>query len=151
MAGPNMEVFRFGFYLFFPIFAMYKFGDPVWFETYVQPYKDYLLPSYEDSLKPPKTAAGLHEELARLKAARKAKYTSTSADASDLSVSASSQPPAPSRTLEALATDQAMKRDQGVSGDLGSGPGAVGEQQQPSQGRRWGWGSGGGSSSERLV
>lgn len=52
MAGPNseidlavsgpqltlaVEVFKFGFYMFFPVFVMFKFGDPQWYETYVQP------------------------------------------------------------------------------------------------------------------
>lgn len=32
-----MEVFKFGFYMFFPVFVMFKFGDPQWYETYVQP------------------------------------------------------------------------------------------------------------------
>jgi protein PET100 len=30
MTTPSVEVFKFGFYMFFPIYIMFKFGDPQW-------------------------------------------------------------------------------------------------------------------------
>lgn len=35
MGGPNLEVFKFGFYLFFPIAMMLHIGDPDWYKTHV--------------------------------------------------------------------------------------------------------------------
>ncbi|KAK1923029.1 hypothetical protein DB88DRAFT_493514 [Papiliotrema laurentii] len=70
MAGPNIEVFKFGLYMFFPVWIMFKFGDPAWYTEYVQPYKDVLFPQYETTNKPPKTQPELKAELARLKEAR---------------------------------------------------------------------------------
>ncbi|WRT70615.1 uncharacterized protein IL334_007613 [Kwoniella shivajii] len=75
MGGPNLEIFRFGFYMFFPIYAMVKFGDPEWYESYVQPYKEILWPPYESTYQPPRTQTGIKEELARMKAERIAKKT----------------------------------------------------------------------------
>ncbi|OCF58556.1 hypothetical protein L486_04589 [Kwoniella mangroviensis CBS 10435] len=75
MAGPNLEIFKFGFYMFFPIYVMFKFGDPEWYESYVQPYKEILWPPYESTYQPPRTHTGIKEELARMKAERIAKKT----------------------------------------------------------------------------
>ncbi|WWC92216.1 uncharacterized protein L201_007170 [Kwoniella dendrophila CBS 6074] len=80
MAGPNLEIFKFGFYLFFPIYTMVKFGDPEWYDTYVQPYKEILWPPYESTYQPPRTHTGIKEELARMKAERIAKKTGRSVD-----------------------------------------------------------------------
>lgn len=49
MLTRPVEVFKFGFYMFFPIFVMLRFGDPEWQDTYVKPYKEYLWPSYEST------------------------------------------------------------------------------------------------------
>ncbi|WVF67921.1 hypothetical protein IAT40_002683 [Kwoniella sp. CBS 6097] len=73
MAGPNMEIFKFGFYMFFPIYMMFKFGDPEWYDTYVQPYKEVLWPPYESTYQPPRTHEGVQSELARMKAERVAR------------------------------------------------------------------------------
>jgi protein PET100 len=37
MAGPNLEVFKFGLYLFVPMFALLHFGDPDWYHNHVLP------------------------------------------------------------------------------------------------------------------
>src|SRR3984957_15057047 len=37
MAGPNLEIFRFGLYLFVPLFALLHFGDPSWYHNHVLP------------------------------------------------------------------------------------------------------------------
>ncbi|KIJ69509.1 hypothetical protein HYDPIDRAFT_80629 [Hydnomerulius pinastri MD-312] len=44
MGGPNLEVFKFGLYLFVPVFALLHFGDPQWYHDNVLPYKDHLFP-----------------------------------------------------------------------------------------------------------
>ncbi|OWZ80963.1 hypothetical protein C366_00795 [Cryptococcus neoformans Tu401-1] len=73
MGGPNLEIFKFGFYLFTPIYVMLKFGDPEWYDDYVRPYKELFWPPYESTHQPPKTHAAIKEELARMKAERIAK------------------------------------------------------------------------------
>jgi protein PET100 len=37
MGGPNLEVFKFGLYLFVPMFALLHFGDPEWYHNNVLP------------------------------------------------------------------------------------------------------------------
>jgi protein PET100, fungi type len=37
MGGPNLEVFKFGLYLFVPVFALLHFGDPNWYHNHVLP------------------------------------------------------------------------------------------------------------------
>jgi hypothetical protein len=37
MGGPNLEVFKFGLYLFVPVFALLHFGDPDWYQNHVLP------------------------------------------------------------------------------------------------------------------
>lgn len=37
MGGPNLEVFKFGLYLFVPVFALLHFGDPQWYHNHVRP------------------------------------------------------------------------------------------------------------------
>ncbi|WVQ95484.1 hypothetical protein IAU59_002581 [Kwoniella sp. CBS 9459] len=73
MAGPNLEIFKFGFYMFFPIYVMFKFGDPEWYESYVKPYKEVLWPPYESTYQPPRTHEGVQQELQRMKAERLAR------------------------------------------------------------------------------
>lgn len=43
----TVEVIRFGFYLFFPVAMMVKFGDPEWYNSYVVPYGQKLFPDFE--------------------------------------------------------------------------------------------------------
>ncbi|ESK91995.1 hypothetical protein Moror_10361 [Moniliophthora roreri MCA 2997] len=51
MGGPNLEIFKFSLYLFVPIFAFIKFGDPDWYRNIVVPYKDQLFPPDEKIIK----------------------------------------------------------------------------------------------------
>jgi hypothetical protein len=37
MAGPNLEVFKFGFYLFFPVAMLLHYGNPEWYAKHVTP------------------------------------------------------------------------------------------------------------------
>ena len=39
MGGPNLEVFKFGLYLFVPVFALLHFGDPDWYHNNVLPVR----------------------------------------------------------------------------------------------------------------
>ncbi|WVN89589.1 uncharacterized protein L203_104816 [Cryptococcus depauperatus CBS 7841] len=73
MGGPNLEIFKFGFYLFTPIYIMVKFGDPEWYNNNVRPLKEISWPPYEATHQPPKTHAAIKEELARMKTDRIAK------------------------------------------------------------------------------
>ncbi|CAH7683817.1 expressed protein [Phakopsora pachyrhizi] len=43
MAGPRMELFKFGMYVFFPIAIMIHYGDPEWYQKYVLPDKSDFL------------------------------------------------------------------------------------------------------------
>ena len=48
MAGPNLEVFKFGLYLFVPMFALLHFGDPDWYHNHVLPVGlELSFPMYE--------------------------------------------------------------------------------------------------------
>jgi protein PET100 len=40
MAGPNVELFKFGLYLFFPLAIMIHVGDPDWYERHVRPVSE---------------------------------------------------------------------------------------------------------------
>ena len=40
MAGPNLEIFRFGLYVFFPIAIMLHYGNPDWYEKHVIPVSE---------------------------------------------------------------------------------------------------------------
>ncbi|KAF9266289.1 hypothetical protein L218DRAFT_834848, partial [Marasmius fiardii PR-910] len=71
MGGPNLEIFKFSLYLFVPIFALVKFGDPEWYRTTVLPYRDKLFPPEERIIRElPADQKSLREELARIKAER---------------------------------------------------------------------------------
>ena len=37
MAGPNLEVFKFGVYVFFPVLMLLKYGDSEWYQNHVIP------------------------------------------------------------------------------------------------------------------
>jgi hypothetical protein len=39
MGGPNLELFRFGFYLFFPVAALFHYGNPDWYTQHVLPVR----------------------------------------------------------------------------------------------------------------
>ncbi|GJJ12428.1 hypothetical protein Clacol_006670 [Clathrus columnatus] len=69
MAGPNLEIFRFGLYLFFPLAIMAHFGNPDWYRRHVLPYKDRIIPK-DNKQKLPHTHSEVVAELERRKAER---------------------------------------------------------------------------------
>ena len=44
MAGPNLELFKFSLYLFFPLAIMVHYGDPQWYHDNVLPLRDRFWP-----------------------------------------------------------------------------------------------------------
>ena len=41
MAGPNLEVFKFAVYVFFPVLVFLHYGDPEWHRTNVIPVRTF--------------------------------------------------------------------------------------------------------------
>jgi protein PET100 len=53
MAGPNLEVFKFAVYVFFPVIVFLHYGDPEWYQTNVIPVRSpFLIISNIESCKP---------------------------------------------------------------------------------------------------
>lgn len=55
MAGPNLEVFKFGLYLFFPLAVMVHYGDPDWYRQHVLPIRDQFWPKENTLFVSPET------------------------------------------------------------------------------------------------
>jgi len=75
MAGPNLEVFKFAVYVFFPVLVFFHYGDPEWYRTNVIPYKERLFPSDDrtaSSSRMPINHAAVRQELERIKAEKAA-------------------------------------------------------------------------------
>ncbi|EPT05872.1 hypothetical protein FOMPIDRAFT_42390 [Fomitopsis schrenkii] len=69
MAGPNLEVFKFAVYVFFPVAIMLHFGDPEWYKKHVLSYKDRIFPPDERLVtKLPTDSSTLKDELAKIRA-----------------------------------------------------------------------------------
>jgi len=71
MAGPNLEVFKFAVYVFFPVLVFLHYGDPEWYRTNVIPYKERIFPSEERTARSdniPTNHASIRQELERIKA-----------------------------------------------------------------------------------
>ncbi|KAN0075217.1 hypothetical protein V8E55_011240 [Tylopilus felleus] len=74
MGGPNLEVFKFGLYLFVPVFALLHFGDPQWYHDHVLPYKERLFPRVDETKRRLLTdQEAIRSELARIKAEKLAR------------------------------------------------------------------------------
>lgn len=73
MAGPHLELFKFGLYVFFPIVMMFHFGNPEWYNEHVAPLREKFWPAPEMTNKPPQTSSALKEEIERLRAEHRAK------------------------------------------------------------------------------
>ncbi|CDU26112.1 related to PET100-chaperone that specifically facilitates the assembly of cytochrome c oxidase [Sporisorium scitamineum] len=73
MAGPNLELFKFGVYLFFPLAVMVHFGDVSWYDEHVRPIRDQFWPKEESLYRPPRTSEDLQSALDDMKAKRLAK------------------------------------------------------------------------------
>ncbi|KDQ59471.1 hypothetical protein JAAARDRAFT_126811 [Jaapia argillacea MUCL 33604] len=74
MGGPNLEVFKFGLYVFFPVVTLLYYGDPEWYNKHVIPYKDHIF-AREDKIvsKLPTEQSSVRDELARIKAEKLAR------------------------------------------------------------------------------
>ncbi|KAL1917331.1 uncharacterized protein VTP21DRAFT_4987 [Calcarisporiella thermophila] len=68
MAGPNLEIFKFGFYVFFPIAFMSYFGAPIFYDKHVR--QATLWPDQDKLNKPPQTKEDLRAEVERLRSMR---------------------------------------------------------------------------------
>ncbi|SJX62443.1 related to PET100-chaperone that specifically facilitates the assembly of cytochrome c oxidase [Sporisorium reilianum f. sp. reilianum] len=73
MAGPNLELFKFGVYLFFPLAVMLHFGEPAWYAEHVLPIRDQFWPKEESLYRPPRNAEDLKTAMEEMKAKRLAK------------------------------------------------------------------------------
>jgi len=74
MGGPNLELFKFGLYLFVPVFALLHFGDPDWYNNHVLPYQAKLFPPREKTnQRIPADSSQIRAELERYRAEKLAK------------------------------------------------------------------------------
>ncbi|CCA71583.1 hypothetical protein PIIN_05520 [Serendipita indica DSM 11827] len=74
MAGPNLEIFKFGFYLFFPLAMMVHYGNPEWYRRHVIPYREKLFPRVETTNQNLPTNRGeIRQQLEKLKEERNAR------------------------------------------------------------------------------
>ncbi|THH14327.1 hypothetical protein EW146_g5988 [Bondarzewia mesenterica] len=74
MAGPNLEVFKFAVYVFFPVLVFLHYGDPEWYNTNVIPYKERIFPSEQKTTRTlPTNHLSVREELERIKAQKVAR------------------------------------------------------------------------------
>jgi len=83
MAGPNLEVFKFAVYVFFPVLVFLHYGDPEWYQTNVIPYKERIFPSEERTERSsniPANHAAVRQELERIKAEKAARRTQRECD-----------------------------------------------------------------------
>ncbi|KAH9053869.1 hypothetical protein EDB87DRAFT_1568890 [Lactarius vividus] len=75
MAGPNLEVFKFAVYVFFPVLVFLHYGDPEWYRTNVIPYKERIFPSDDRTARSssmPTNHVAVRQELERIKAEKAA-------------------------------------------------------------------------------
>ncbi|EIN07807.1 hypothetical protein PUNSTDRAFT_70056 [Punctularia strigosozonata HHB-11173 SS5] len=74
MGGPNLEVFKFALYVFFPVAMMVHYGDPEWYRKYVLPYRERIfVPQERLTTHIPGDQSTLRDELARIKAEKLAR------------------------------------------------------------------------------
>ncbi|KAG8856575.1 hypothetical protein FRB96_006335 [Tulasnella sp. 330] len=68
MAGPNLELFKFGIYVFFPVAIMLHYGNPDWYIENILPYREKFWPSPSNTAaRIPHNSTELQNELDRLK------------------------------------------------------------------------------------
>ncbi|KAI9595761.1 hypothetical protein BDF19DRAFT_439991 [Syncephalis fuscata] len=73
MAGPRLEVFKFGIYVFFPIMFMTWIGSPEWYEQHVDRLRTAFNPPRELCNDPPTSREGVREQVERMRAERQAR------------------------------------------------------------------------------
>ncbi|KAM0750239.1 hypothetical protein T439DRAFT_326189 [Meredithblackwellia eburnea MCA 4105] len=69
----RLELFKFTLYVFFPIAAMLHFGDPDWYDVYVEPLRAHYVQPEKVQVEPPSNKTDLQAALAKLKEERLAK------------------------------------------------------------------------------
>ncbi|CAK5279558.1 unnamed protein product, partial [Mycena citricolor] len=80
----NLEVFKFAVYLFVPIASLVYFGDPAWYNAYVVPYRNKMLPPIEKTVRDiPFEQHRVREELERIKQERSERARAREAAATD--------------------------------------------------------------------
>ncbi|KAG1450943.1 hypothetical protein G6F46_011485 [Rhizopus delemar] len=72
MGGPQLEVIKFGFYVFYPVGTMLCFGGPFFYEKFVKDI--HFWPDYETTYQPPKTINDVKSALEILKAEREERW-----------------------------------------------------------------------------
>ncbi|KZV82615.1 hypothetical protein EXIGLDRAFT_338708 [Exidia glandulosa HHB12029] len=83
MAG-SLEVFKFGVYIFFPVFMMYHYGNPYWYIDNVLPFRDQLFPPEARLNKPPTGRAEIKDALEAYREARRRAKAGRDVTAEDL-------------------------------------------------------------------
>ncbi|KAI0646839.1 hypothetical protein C8Q79DRAFT_1009003 [Trametes meyenii] len=69
MGGPNLEVFKFAVYVFFPVVMLVHYGNPDWYAKNVLPYKERIFPpEHRINTNIPSDSTTLKEELAKIRA-----------------------------------------------------------------------------------
>ncbi|EST04698.1 Protein of unknown function DUF2346 [Kalmanozyma brasiliensis GHG001] len=113
MAGPNLELFKFGLYLFFPLAVMVHYGDPDFYARNVAPIRDQFWPKEESLYRPPRNSADVRTALDEMKAKRLAKREARLQEQGEsLSLPSSSQPKAeqPRSQIASLVEDKRSQR-----------------------------------------
>ncbi|ORZ13634.1 hypothetical protein BCR42DRAFT_418757 [Absidia repens] len=72
MAGPQLEIVKFGVYVFFPVGVMLYFGGPQFYDNYVKGIKFW--PDYNTTYQPPTTSKEVREALEKMKSDREDKW-----------------------------------------------------------------------------
>ncbi|KZT51001.1 hypothetical protein CALCODRAFT_443708 [Calocera cornea HHB12733] len=93
MGGPNLELFKFAVYVFFPVAIMFHYGNPEWYEKHVLPMKDTFWPKEENTNKIPHDRATIRAELAKYKAERQAARRAQQQQVADAQPSTSADTP----------------------------------------------------------
>ncbi|KIS69532.1 uncharacterized protein UMAG_02071 [Mycosarcoma maydis] len=103
MAGPNLELFKFGVYLFFPLAVMVHYGSPQWYSENVLPIRDQFWPKEESLYRPPRNSEDVKAALDEMKAKRLARREARLKEQAD-------ELSSPSASVSTLATDSAWKK-----------------------------------------
>ncbi|ORX49184.1 hypothetical protein DM01DRAFT_324421 [Hesseltinella vesiculosa] len=72
MAGPQLEIVKFGVYVFFPVGVMLYFGGPQFYDSYVKGIKFW--PDYNTTYKPPTTSKEVRDALEKMKSEREDRW-----------------------------------------------------------------------------
>ncbi|KAI9284452.1 hypothetical protein BC943DRAFT_325674 [Umbelopsis sp. AD052] len=72
MAGPKLEVVKFGVYVFFPVGVMLYFGGPGFYDHYVRGINFW--PDFQKTHQPPKTSEDVRAALEKMKSEREDRW-----------------------------------------------------------------------------